>query len=182
MKLITTEEWDPGFWKQIEPVYRSGFPEHGRKPAAVIRRILERKLGALHAFFDADRRAAAMALTGNLGSINAMLIDYLTVRPDLRKRGVGRSFLGSLEDWAKTRGRDGIVIEAEAEPTSENESRIRFWEGAGFETTDYVHRYIWVPEPYLALFREWNPTVSFPRDGRKLFDAITDFHGKAYRK
>lgn len=76
----------------------------------------------------------------------------------------------------------GIIVEVEAEETPENLGRIRFWEACGFRLTDYVHPYIWVPEPYRAMALSFPYREPLPLDGRELFAGIIRFHERAYRK
>ncbi|MFK7695560.1 GNAT family N-acetyltransferase [Paenibacillus sp. HJGM_3] len=183
MNYYTTSVWQEAVWQQAEPIYNQAFPEHGRKPVAIIRRMFDRGLCQLHIASEPSGRPAAMALSGIDRAAQAVIIDYLAVLPDLRSQGYGTSLLNYIIDWAKkVPGCKGIVVEAEAEPTPANERRIYFWERNGFRLTDYVHHYIWVPEPYRALalsFREEDP---LPVDGRLLFRTITRFHQRAYRE
>lgn len=75
-----------------------------------------------------------------------------------------------------------MIVEVEAAPSEANTRRVCFWEQCGFRTTDYVHRYIWVPEPYRAMYRSFDADDPLPDDGEALFRCITRFHRKAYRK
>ncbi|HUC90548.1 MAG TPA: GNAT family N-acetyltransferase [Paenibacillus sp.] len=183
MKLITISEWDEQFWQRAEPIYDRAFPREGRKPDALIRRMLERGIGRLHLGED-GRGAVAMALTGVTEQGEALIIDYLAVRADLRGQGAGREFLALIRQWAEhSSGLAGIIIEVESDATPDNLARIAFWESCGFVATDYVHRYFWVPEPYRAMvlrFRDGDD--SLPLDGELLFRHINAFHAKAYRK
>lgn len=180
MRYVTTGHWDEALWNLAEVVYEEAFPEHGRKKRSLIRSMLERGLIFLHAALDGEK-AAAMAITGRLEPINALLIDYIAVREELRGQGRGREWLAYLRHWAeKERHLDGIVIEIEAEPSPENLKRLRFWENCGFRPTAYVHRYIWVPEPYRALILPLRPEIRLPEDGETLFRSITAFHKRAY--
>lgn len=181
MEFVTTAEWDEALWDQAEPVYHEGFPEHGRKPRAIIRRMFTRQMCHLHTAFERSE-AAAMVLTGFDRELKACIIDYLAVRGDLRSRGYGKLFIDYLRDWSRARlGCRGIIIEAESEPTEENIRRIRFWERCGFRLMDYVHHYIWVPEPYRAMVLSFDQRDPLPEDSQTLFGAITRFHEQAYR-
>ncbi|MFC4812868.1 GNAT family N-acetyltransferase [Paenibacillus sp. GCM10023250] len=182
MEHVTTEEWNEALWAEAEPIYHEGFPEHGRKPRAIVRRMFERRMCALHLWRE-QGEAAAMALTAFDAPTDVLVIDYLAVQRRLRGRGIGLRCVASIRDWAMSvrPGCRGIVIEAEAETTAENAERIAFWQKAGFHATDYVHAYIWVPETYRAMRLGFDPERPLTDDGRELFKAITRYHEKAYR-
>lgn len=179
---LSTPHWDEALWGQLEPVYQLGFAEHSRKPAAIVKRLLEHGGGRLHAGYAGDE-AAAMGISGYDSRLEAVVIDYLTVHPTWRGQGLGQWFLGQIRGEAeRIPGCKGIIIEAEAEETPENQARIRFWTGCGFQLTDYRHSYIWVPEPYRAMQLSFDSSVPLPDDGEVLFGAITRFHERAYRR
>ncbi|WP_248925172.1 GNAT family N-acetyltransferase [Paenibacillus hamazuiensis] len=181
MEFKTVGEWDETLWNEAETVYAEAFPEHGRKPRKIIRSMFEKKMVFLHV---AKERSdvIAMALTGKLPELNALLIDYLAVRESVRQRGVGQQFFGRIREWAAAEQRlSGIVIEIESENSETNRDRFRFWTRCGFAATDYIHRYIWVPETYLAMYLPLTPGARLPHDGEALFKSITAFHQKAYR-
>ena len=178
----STDQWDEALWRQANPIYQMGFPEHGRKSEAIIRRMFERNICRLHLAYDGPE-VVAMALTGMDPELNALLIDYLTVHGKRRGEGLGHLFLESIRQHAARAERcTGIIVEVEAEETDENLGRIRFWESSGFKLTEYVHHYRWVPEPYRAMALSFNPESPLPIDGQELFRSITQFHEKAYRK
>jgi GNAT superfamily N-acetyltransferase len=106
------------------------------------------------------------------------------VGEDARGEGIGSRLLDQIKEWARdTAGCIGMIVEVEAEPTDENRRRIRYWLSNGFSLTDYVHSYIWVPEPYLAMYLNFEDTAHrLPDDGKRLFRSITKFHEKAYRR
>ncbi|WP_426449533.1 GNAT family N-acetyltransferase [Paenibacillus sp. S-38] len=182
MELITKDEWDPLLWERLEPVYHEGFPPHGRKPVKVIRNAVERGGGFLHGGVE-QGEVAAMALTGRLGEIRALLIDYIAVAQAARSQGMGRRFLDAIKAWARAQGLEGIVIEIECEETPVNRRRASFWENNGFQLVgDYVHQYIWVPEPYQAMVFAFDASAELlQRDGATLFRLMGGFHAKAYR-
>jgi GNAT superfamily N-acetyltransferase len=182
MEIRTMNDWNEEAWKQAEPVYNQAFPEQGRKPRGIIKRMFERRLCHLHTVFD-HSEVVAMALTGFDHELRACIIDYLAVREDMRSRGYGQKLIDYISEWSRVQtGCRGIIIEAEAESTDENIRRIRFWERCGFRLTDYVHHYIWVPEPYRAMALNLDKATDFlPEDGQALFHAITRFHEQAYR-
>ena len=178
MILTSCKKWDESAWELVKPIYYDAFPKHGRKSDAIIRRILECGIGVLHAG-SVDDEVVAMALTGEIREINALLIDYFAVREDMRGQGLGSAFLASLTDWAHSSLKlSAAIVEVEAE---DDGIRVAFWERNGFILTDYVHRYVWVPEPYRAMYRTFNETTRMSSDGAQLFQYITKFHGKAYR-
>lgn len=181
MNYRTTDTWDEALWRQAEKVYVQAFPEHGRKNRSLIRRMFERRLCVLHTLTD-NSEVIAMALSGVSREGHAMIIDYLAVRNDVRNRGVGRLFMEHIQRWAEAMDRcRGIIIEVESEQTPENASRIRFWERCGFRLTGYVEHYIWVPEPYRAMYINFNAKSPLPDDGETLFRYIKEFHKEAYR-
>ncbi|WP_145023311.1 N-acetyltransferase [Paenibacillus sp. Y412MC10] len=183
MQHQVTEHWDEAMWQQAEPIYEEAFPEHGRKTKAIIMRMFERGLCALHVWSE-GQAAAAMALTGTDAKENLLVIDYIAVRGSSRGSGVGLACLRDLREWAGSRGYRGIVIEAEADPSEENAGRIVFWKKAGFTPTAYVHSYIWVPETYRAMYLSLDPEhpVESHDGGEELFQSILRFHEKAYRR
>ena len=180
MEFQTVDYWNEALWQKAEPIYHQAFKQ-GAKKQHIIRRLFERQRCFLHVAID-DEKAVAMAFTGKLESINALLIDYLAVREDIRGQGIGQRLMDYIKSWAAIEEKvGGLIIEVEAEITETNLNRIRFWEKAGFQLTDYVHQYIWVPEPYRAMCLKLRPTVQLPKDGESLFHYITQFHKAAYR-
>jgi GNAT superfamily N-acetyltransferase len=183
MEFMITEQWDDSLWLLIGPVYREAFPR-GAKTESILRSMLDRRIAWLHTGLE-DGRASAMAVTGIVveGTNNVLIIDYMAVRRDKRGLGVGRKFMNMIREWAqREHGVHAIVIEVEAEDKEENAYRMSFWEKCGFRPTTYVHKYIWVPEPYLAMLLPLDDANIIPEDGKILFRYITKFHEKAYRK
>ncbi|WP_409346304.1 GNAT family N-acetyltransferase [Paenibacillus sp. MBLB4367] len=181
MIFHTTAQWDEPLWLEAERVYRQAFPEPGSKTRTIIRRMFERNLCRLHTAAE-NGQVVAMALTGGVRDADVLIIDYLAVDREERGHGIGRMLLDYIEAWAETtEGCRGVVIEVEAEPTSENKGRIRFWERCGYRLTEYVHHYIWVPEPYSAMYKNFDRNRPLPDEGELLFRYITKFHNKAYR-
>ncbi len=177
----SSAEWEEALWRAAEPIYAAAFPEHGRKPERIIRAMFRKGMCRLHLAW-LDGKPAAMALSGPEEARGIWVIDYLAVAEEQRGKGLGRRFLGDIRKeaeafpWCR-----GMVVEAEAEETEVNQARIRFWETCGFRLTDYVHQYIWVPEPYRALALSFPDREALSGDGRELFKAITGFHERAYR-
>ncbi|TBL80311.1 GNAT family N-acetyltransferase [Paenibacillus thalictri] len=176
-----TDKWDDELWAAAERIYEEAFPLDGKKSRDIIRRMFERNMCELHTMTQGPE-VVGMALTGSDRQAGALLIDYLAVRQHLRGNGYGRLLLDRIKQWAHSvTGCKGIIVEVEADPTEENEQRIRFWETCGFRITGYVHQYIWVPEPYRAMYLNFDETDPLPEDGETLFGSITRFHEKAYR-
>lgn len=179
--LQTVDHWEEELWRQAEPVYTAAFPPSTSKKPGLIRSMLERRICFLHSALD-NGSTVAMAISAKDKRYNALIIDYLAVAAAERGHGAGREFVELIASWAANECKlDGIIIEVEAEPTEANMRRIRFWERCGFAPTDYVQSYIWVPEPYRAMYRKLAPNAALPADGKELFRAINDFHKKAYR-
>lgn len=179
----STAVWEETLWRQIAPIYEAGFAAHGRKPEHLIRRMLMRGIGRLHAAY-LNGQAAAMALTGADQQLQVLIIDYLTVGERFRRTGVGRRFVESILAEAKDKGQcRGMVVEVEAGDSPEDLGRIRFWQRCGFRLADdYVHQYIWVPETYRAMALELPGADPLPAGGQELFASILRFHKQAYRK
>jgi len=180
MKL---EQWDKpeeNVWAEALSLYHEAFPAQGRKPDAILKRMLDSGIGMLATYTESEEMKA-MAVCGVLDKPKLLLIDYLTVRESERGRGTGGAFVASLADWSGNQGLRGLLVEAEAEDTPENEARLRFWEKCGFVRTDYVHQYIWVPEPYRALIFCFEPGGSRPPEGQALFRHISEFHRRSFR-
>lgn len=182
MEFITVKDWNEALWKQAEPVYEEAFPEHGRKSRLIVKRMLEQGIGMLHIWKQGEE-TAAMALSGIDRSRNILVLDYIAVRKTSRGNGLGLACLDDIRRYAKEEaGCRAIVIEVEAEPSEENERRIRFWEKAGFTLTDYVKSYIWVPETYRAMFLSLDKDIQpVPDDGKEWFKSILKYHEQAYR-
>nr|WP_275581939.1 GNAT family N-acetyltransferase [Brevibacillus fulvus] len=164
-----------------EPIYEQAFPD-GRKSREIIRRMFARRLCQLHTIWQgAD--IVGMALSGLDEQAGALVVDYLAIRQDLRGRGLGHLLLEQIGRWACTLpGCKGMIVEVEAESSEENRRRVRFWEANGFHLTAYIHKYIWVPEPYQAMYRNFDERHPLPKEGKQLFRIITRFHEKAYRR
>ncbi|MCI3920077.1 GNAT family N-acetyltransferase [Paenibacillus sp. TRM 82003] len=180
MNFLTIEPWDAALWRRAEPILDEGFPAEGRKTSAMIRKIVDTQAGYVVVGLDGER-PAAVAVTGKLPELDALLIDYVAVGAADRGRGFGREMIEELARLARGYGYRGIVIEVEAEASEENDGRKRFWTSVGFRLTEYVQRYRWVPETYQAMYRELTPDAPLPHDGETLFDSIMGFHGKIYR-
>ncbi|MDQ1913822.1 GNAT family N-acetyltransferase [Paenibacillus sp. GD4] len=178
MKLVTMNHWDPERWMQAEPIYREAFPT-GRKGDLIIRRLLEQHAGYLHLAVEKNE-VQAMAISAPIKEVDALLIDYLAVRHELRGQGIGQRFLELLKAWTVQQGMKGMLLEIESDEGETNPARRRFWEQAGFTLTEYVHEYIWVPEPYQAMYLHLREGSKMPEEGEELFRHITHFHKKAW--
>ncbi|MGG3456310.1 GNAT family N-acetyltransferase [Paenibacillus rhizolycopersici] len=178
----TLTEWDEVWWDKLRPIYQEAFP-HGAKPEKVLRSMLDRGIASLHAGLQ-EGEAVAMAVTGFCGGKGRkrMILDYMAVHQDQRGQGLGRLFFSQIRDYAEREHQaEAIVIEAEAEDTEMNRERLRFWIRCGFIATPYVHQYIWVPEPYRALYLPLNDHFTLTDDGKTLFRDITSFHHQSFR-
>jgi GNAT superfamily N-acetyltransferase len=192
LKFRTIDDWDEELWNEAEEVYEQAFPAHSRKKRATIMSMFARRLCRLHTASTRDQegrhRVVAMAISATAEEANALIVDYLAVREDVRGQGVGRRFMECIARWASDEmNLDGIIIEAETDSnegaaTPTNIARIRFWQACGFALTDYVHHYTQVPEPYQAMVLRLRPDADLPDDGEALFRYITGFHRQAYRR
>lgn len=177
-----TDEWDEERWQAAERIYEEAFPLHGRKPRTIIQGMFEKRMCQLHTLSQ-GAEMIGMALSGIDVQAKVLIIDYVAVRANVRGTGWGRLLLDQIKQWAfYQQGCRGLIVEVESDSTPENEQRIRFWQSNGFELTDYVHQYIWVPEPYRALAFSFDSSDKLPDDGKQLFKSITRFHEKAYRR
>lgn len=144
--------------------------------------MFRKKICFLHTMEDKEE-VLAMAITGKLNGLNALLIDYLTVREGKRGMGFGLKMVEFLKDWTLSEKKwNGAVIEVEAEKTSENLARIQFWKRCSFQLTDYIHHYIWVPEPYQAMYWELQEEPVLPKNGKELFRFIGNFHKASFQR
>lgn len=180
MELTLQDKPDESSWREALALYHEAFHAEGRKPDAILNRMFEKRISLLAAGRE-DGIMKAMAVCGVLKGPKLLLIDYLAVRESDRGRGVGTAFVSLIADWARTQKLDGLLIEAEAEDTPDNLARIRFWEKCGFARTAYVHQYIWVPEPYRAMVRYFEPDRFPAPEGKALFKHISEFHGRSFR-
>jgi GNAT superfamily N-acetyltransferase len=182
MEFISLDRLDAHLWPQALELYHQAFPAEGRKPDRILMGMFEKKMSLLQVGVESGL-VKAMAISGVLKKANVLLIDYMAVEESFRGQGIGRRFMEQIKRWAREeRSLNGVIIEVEADPTPQNEERIRFWERCGFTLTEYVHHYIWVPEPYRAMYLEFEEgTSGFSRDGETLFRFISAFHGRAFR-
>ncbi len=179
----TYDKWDDARWAGIEPLYREAFP-HGAKPVGILHAMLDKKIAWLHIGYQ-DGKLAAMAVTGLSGPAaeRMLIIDYMAVDTVLRNQGLGRKFLENIREWAvRKHDIQAILIEVEAGDTEEDAARVHFWEHCGFRATEYVHQYIWLPEPYRAMVMPLTRDFVITDNGQALFGRITDFHRKSFRK
>lgn len=177
-----TEKWDEALWNEVEPIYEQAFPLDGKKSREIIKRMFDKKMCQLHTIAQGSN-PIGMALTGIDKQAGALIIDYLAIREEARGQGHGRYLLDCMKRWTQSvTDCRGIIVEVEAELTEENHQRIEFWKSNGFHLTSYVHQYIWVPEPYQAMYLNFNETDKLSEDGKILFRSITRFHEKAYRR
>ncbi|WP_027094612.1 GNAT family N-acetyltransferase [Cohnella thermotolerans] len=178
MEFITFDRPDDRYWPAALRLYHEAFPNG--KPDRIIANSFAKGVGYGHVAVEGGE-VVAMAFTGLLRQANALLIDYIAVRKAERRRGWGARLVDEIKRQARAMGLDGLILEAEAGPEPENLGRIRFWERCGFTLTPYVHQYIWVPEPYRAMYLSFDPNKPLPADGRELFRHIGAFHSLVFR-
>ena len=174
-------EWDEAQWTSVLPIFDEAFGQYGRKPDAVVQSMVKTGLGVIHTAH-VGNRVVAMALTGRLPEIDALLIDYLAVDEHQRNNSIGSQFLSFILEWAKnTLDVSLAVVEVQANG-DDAAAAVGFWRKNGFNVTPYVHQYVWVPEPYSAMYRTLTQPAYSPVDGRDLFTHISRFHGLSYRR
>ncbi|MEH7108621.1 GNAT family N-acetyltransferase [Bacillus sp. JJ1764] len=175
MEFRTYDYWDDKIWAEAGPIYEKAFAGKGAKPEKVIRNMFKKQICFLQIGL-IDEKAVAIALTGKLPGNHGLVIDYMAVREDWQHLGIGREMVDRIKYWAISKNEiERMMIEVEAESTAENLSRIHFWENCGFSLSDYVHHYIWVPEPYKAMYLDLVPGT-FLQSGKELFQYIGQFH------
>ncbi|WP_419888920.1 GNAT family N-acetyltransferase [Paenibacillus xylanexedens] len=183
LEFTTIEEWDEALWARMERIYHEAF-QSGAKTKAILRSMLDRKIGYLHTGVH-HGEVVAMAVTGLEGKVadRILIIDYLAVEQKMRGWGIGTWMLEQLRAWALREHRiKGMIIEAEFGTTEAHQERIQFWQRNGFILTSYVHQYRMVPEPYQAMMLPLDTSTHMPDDGEALFRYINAFHKVAYRK
>jgi GNAT superfamily N-acetyltransferase len=181
MAFKTVNYWDEKLWQQVNGIYLQAFAEKGAKPEKIIRNMFRKQICFLHMAIEGEE-VLAMALTGKLKSLQVLLIDYLAVREDLRGEGIGDKLLDYIKKWSIVDGDfEGLLIEVEAEVIPENLARIDFWEKSGFTLTSYIHHYIWVHEPYRAMYLKLQPDAALHDNGEELFKYIGEFHKASYQ-
>lgn len=180
MQFLTIDDWDEHLWKKANIVYQQAFGKTGAKPEKIIRNMFAKKLCFLHLVSKEDE-VIGMAMTGIIKNVNALLIDYMAVREDLRGRGVGQCFLNYIKSWCKSKHNlQAIILEVESDGTHENKQRILFWQKNDFLLTTYIHHYIWVPEPYQAMYLKFVANGKLPTNGEELFQYIVQFHKESF--
>ncbi len=107
----------------VSPVISGKKAEKNR---AIIRGMFEKGMCSLHTAAERSE-VIAMALSAVNHEDKVLVIDYLAVGEEFRGMGTGRLFMDYIKTWAETAARcKGIVIEVEADPSSDNIRRIRF--------------------------------------------------------
>jgi ribosomal protein S18 acetylase RimI-like enzyme len=180
VKFITVDHWDDELWGKAKIIYEEAFGKNGAKSEKIIRNMFAKRICFLHVLFINDE-IVGMAITGKLKNTNALLIDYLAVRINKRKQGIGQRLLDYIKEWSISEQQLGaVVIEVESDPTQENLARINFWQKNEFQLTDYIHHYIWVPEPYKAMYCKLASDAKTPQNGEELFQLIVQFHKESF--
>ncbi|WP_338447849.1 GNAT family N-acetyltransferase [Niallia oryzisoli] len=181
MEFITIDYWDDEVWEVWCPIYEAAFGKKNGKQKHIIRNMFLKSPCFFHIGRD-HTGVQVIALTGKLPQLEVLLIDYLAVSKKRRNEGIGRTMVQYLKKWAMETGKfDGIVIEAEADDTQENEERIRFWLKCGFNKTEYIHQYKVVPEPYRAMYIKLKTEADIPKRGEDWFRHIGLFHRQSFQ-
>ncbi|MGG3563202.1 GNAT family N-acetyltransferase [Neobacillus rhizosphaerae] len=179
MNFKTYDEWNEDTWAEAGFIYKQAFKDKGAKPEEIIRNMFQKGICYLHIGFLGDQ-IVAIALTGKLNEMDALLVDYLAVHPDFQNQGLGKKMVNYIREWSLSNF-DALIIEVEAEKIPENIKRIHFWQKCGFVLTDYIHHYIWVPEPYQAMYVQTKSTHK-EFTGEELFKHIGKFHKASFQK
>jgi GNAT superfamily N-acetyltransferase len=177
LNIVTVESWDEALWNRAKPVYEDAFGGKGAKPEKIIRNMFKKNIAQLHMLFE-NTEVVAMAISGHVREGSPLIIDYLAVSNKFQKQGYGKSLVNYIIKWS---GTEKIFIEVECEETVENLTRIRFWENCGFVLTEYVHQYVWVPEPYKGMYLLLKGE-DFTVKGEDIFKEIVEFHRLSFRR
>ena len=181
MEFETINQWDEKEWDKVSSIYLEAFANKGGKPEKILRNMFRKQICYLHMAVEGEQ-VVAMALTGNLKGSAVLLIDYLAVSKDERGKGIGHTMLEYIKKWSITDEKfESLLIEVEADTSKENLARIGFWKNFGFVLTTYIHHYIWVPEPYQAMYFKLQNNTSIPESGEELFGYIGEFHKASYQ-
>jgi GNAT superfamily N-acetyltransferase len=180
MDFISIDHWDDSLWEKASIIYEEAFGTSGAKSEKTIRNMFAKEICFLHVLVN-DGVAVGMALTGKLKNTRSLLIDYIAVRRENRNQGIGQQLLNHIKEWSTSvQQLEAIIIEVESEPTPENLARIKFWQQNEFQLTDYIHQYIWVPEPYKAMYCKLSSDAKIPQNGEALFHLIVQFHKESF--
>ncbi|MBB6443965.1 GNAT family N-acetyltransferase [Bacillus benzoevorans] len=181
MDFLTVDHWDEDIWQKWKEIYLEAFGGKNAKPEKVLRNMFRKQMSSFHLAED-QGRVYAIALSGKLEGTTSLVIDYLAVKKNARKQGIGVQMVDYLKRWAKDNHHfDSIVIEVEAEETEENTERVEFWKQCGFQDTSYVHHYKVVPEPYQAMYLKLVPEAFIPEKAETIFQHFSQFHQKCFR-
>ncbi|OCA90580.1 hypothetical protein A8F94_01475 [Bacillus sp. FJAT-27225] len=173
-RIRKTEDFK--YWDQVEAFYSEAFGPTA-KPRSVIQNMFRKKMCSLY-LLEMNGAVMAFGLAGMLEQ-KLLLIDYLAVHSEARGKGYGSELIQSIIQAAEEDGNvDGIVLEVVAD----DEGTISFWEKNGFSRTSYIHQYKWVPEPYIALYRELKQGVFSSASPQILFEFIAKFHADSFKK
>ncbi|MBY0096010.1 GNAT family N-acetyltransferase [Mesobacillus maritimus] len=181
MHFLTIAEWDEGIWQKVRSIYQEAFANHGGKPEKVIRNMFIRCNCHLHVVLNRDF-PVGMAITGEINSSKVLIIDYFAIIPNYRGQGIGKEFVQYLKTWANQHEYyHSLLLEVENDQTKETSNRITFWERCGFTLLkNYIHHYIWVPEPYQAMTLMLQDSIPLLR-GEEAFKYISAFHRKSFQ-
>jgi GNAT superfamily N-acetyltransferase len=182
MKFITTDEWNEGLWQKVRDIYLDAFANHGGKPEKVLRNMFTKCNCHLHVAFDREL-PVGMAITGEIDGSSIVIIDYLAIKQNRRGQGIGQDFFHYIQTWAHQQVYcKYLLLEVESDQTKDSTKRIQFWEKCGFTMLrEYTHQYIWVPEPYQAMYLSLFNHSEPPFRGEEAFKYITAFHRKSFR-
>jgi GNAT superfamily N-acetyltransferase len=180
LEYQTIDYWNDQIWEKAENIYHQAFEAKGAKSEKVLRNMFHKGIGFLHIGWE-NEEVVTVAISGRIKEENSVIIDYLAVSPKDRNKGIGRQMVNYIIKYFTSLALDRIIIEVEAEKSSENQARITFWERCGFTLTDYIHQYFWVPEPYQAMYLNLHPKAVIPSSGKELFSYIGKIHKKSFQ-
>jgi GNAT superfamily N-acetyltransferase len=182
MHFLTKTEWDEGLWRKVRTMYHEAFANHGGKPEKVLRNMFIRCNCHLHVVLDRDL-PVGMAITGEINASKVLIIDYFVIEQNYRGQGVGKEFFQYIKTWANQQEYyNCLLLEVEIDQTKVSSNRITFWERCGFTMLrDYIHQYIWVPEPYQAMALILHGRAPPPFRGEEAFKYISVFHRNSFQ-
>lgn len=143
--LVADADQDERRVAEAQRIFRTYYGEHHGEYAGRFPDLLRRQheLGFRVILMTAEQirgRVIAFALAFHFSELNATLLDFLVVDPNVRQRGAGGALYDALREYLTRLGSSGLYLEVRpddpaGEPNakirSENSARIRFYERFG---------------------------------------------------
>lgn len=138
MEIVEINKLDKNLLTQFEEVYNDAFPANERQPLRVILdRINHKKETLLAAFINVE--LVAFALLFELQYTEYYLLDYLAIKKDHRRKGLGGEMLNKVKDFSFEKNRK-VLMEVDHPGNlgkeNQNLNRIRFYQKYGAKIID----------------------------------------------